>query len=145
LESLFDRARPFAGARFGSDPMQHAFGESALIAFLTHGILPHARLKTIQFRSGKVEPENVIFLLSLHDHEIELGMNALSQGYQATSLWILDLLYRLLMDAVGPVEPCAMEGLVLIDEIDMHLHPQWQVNLIPTLKKLFPRMQFVVT
>ena len=38
-----------------------------------------------------------------------------------------------------------MEGLVLIDELDLHLHPAWQVGLISALKRTLPRMQFVVT
>ncbi|HYO70352.1 MAG TPA: AAA family ATPase [Archangium sp.] len=38
-----------------------------------------------------------------------------------------------------------MEGLVLIDEIDLHLHPKWQLGLIPTLKRVFPKLQFIVT
>ena len=41
--------------------------------------------------------------------------------------------------------PKDMEGLVLIDEIDIHLHPTWQVHLIEALKATFPRLQFVVT
>ena len=48
-------------------------------------------------------------------------------------------------DAGKPVPLNEMEGLVLIDEIDIHLHPTWQVNLIEALKKTFPRLQFVVT
>jgi hypothetical protein len=35
--------------------------------------------------------------------------------------------------------------MVLIDELDLHLHPTWQVRLIPVLKRVFPRMQFIVT
>lgn len=38
-----------------------------------------------------------------------------------------------------------MHGCVLIDEIDLHLHPTWQVKLIPALKKVFPRLQFIAT
>ena len=38
-----------------------------------------------------------------------------------------------------------MEGLVLIDEIDLYLHPTWQARFIPALRRVFPRMQFVAT
>lgn len=34
---------------------------------------------------------------------------------------------------------------MLVDEIDVHLHPTWQVRLIPALKKVFPRLQFIAT
>lgn len=43
------------------------------------------------------------------------------------------------------VEAAEMEGLVLIDEIDLHLHPRWQVRLIPALKRVFPKLQFIAT
>jgi hypothetical protein len=38
-----------------------------------------------------------------------------------------------------------MEGLVLIDEIDLYLHPAWQVRLVGALRETFPRLQFVTT
>ncbi len=44
-------------------------------------------------------------------------------------------------DALMPNAP----GTVLIDEIDAHLHPEWQAKIIGNLKKLFPSVQFIVT
>ena len=38
-----------------------------------------------------------------------------------------------------------MSGIVLIDEIDLHLHPAWQRMVLPTLSKAFPNLQFIVT
>ncbi len=69
----------------------------------------------------------------------------LSQGYQATIAWIADLIGQMFWDAKRDIDLDKMEGLVLIDEIDIHLHPSWQVNLIQALKVTFPRIQFVVT
>ena len=37
------------------------------------------------------------------------------------------------------------EGVVLIDEIDLHLHPKWQKTIVPNLKDLFPNIQFILT
>jgi predicted ATP-binding protein involved in virulence len=37
------------------------------------------------------------------------------------------------------------EGIVLIDEIDLHLHPQWQRRFLPALVHTFPNLQFIVT
>ena len=37
------------------------------------------------------------------------------------------------------------EGIILIDEIDLHLHPQWQRRVLPALTKTFPNCQFIVT
>ena len=36
-------------------------------------------------------------------------------------------------------------GLVLIDEIDLHLHPKWQRQIVPALKRIFPKIQFFAT
>ena len=39
----------------------------------------------------------------------------------------------------------AHRGIVLIDEIDLHLHPKWQANVLPSLLRTFPELQFIVT
>ena len=71
---------------------------------------------------------------------------ALAHGYQSTIAWIADLVGHILLESpnsdLGPEE---FEGLVLIDEIDLYLHPKWQSQLIPALRKTFPKLQFVVT
>jgi predicted ATP-binding protein involved in virulence len=46
---------------------------------------------------------------------------------------------------VGDDNPIARYALVLIDEIDAHMHPYWQLKLIPLLRKCFPNVQFVAT
>lgn len=37
------------------------------------------------------------------------------------------------------------DGVVLIDEVDLHLHPSWQMHVVNDLQKAFPRIQFVMT
>jgi hypothetical protein len=69
----------------------------------------------------------------------------LSQGYQSVIAWLADLVGQILLEAGEPMEAADMEGTVLVDEIDLHLHPTWQVRLIPALKKVFPRLQFIAT
>lgn len=70
---------------------------------------------------------------------------ALSHGYQSSIAWIADLVGHIVLEANDPVAPSEMEGLVLIDEIDLYLHPTWQVTLIPALRKTFPKLQFIVS
>jgi hypothetical protein len=69
----------------------------------------------------------------------------LSQGYQAIIAWITDLLGHAALDAEKLVPPEELRGLVLIDELDLFLHPRWQVTLVKSLKALFPQVQFVTT
>jgi hypothetical protein len=70
---------------------------------------------------------------------------ALSHGYQSTVAWIADLIGHVLLESKTELETTEMEGLVLIDEIDLYLHPAWQARFIPALRRVFPRMQFVAT
>jgi AAA domain, putative AbiEii toxin, Type IV TA system len=75
----------------------------------------------------------------------------LSDAYLTTAGWFLDLLARWLHMARQeniPVKAnfmAEMRGLVLIDEIDLHLHPRLQIDIIPRTRKLIPQMSFVVT
>ena len=70
---------------------------------------------------------------------------ALSHGYQSTFAWIADLIGHVLLEAKTELRTTEMEGLVLIDEIDLYLHPTWQATFITALRKIFPRIQFVAT
>jgi hypothetical protein len=71
---------------------------------------------------------------------------ALGHGYQSTIAWIADLVGHILLEAKNTeLSPEEFEGLVLIDEIDLYLHPKWQARLIPALRKTFPKLQFVAT
>lgn len=70
---------------------------------------------------------------------------ALSHGYQSTIAWIADLIGHLLLESQEIPSTTEMEGLVLIDEIDLYLHPAWQATFITALRRVFPRIQFVAT
>jgi len=70
---------------------------------------------------------------------------ALSHGYQSTFAWISDLIGHILLEAKSPVSTVEMEGLVLLDEIDLYLHPTWQAQFVGALRRVFPKMQFVAT
>lgn len=73
-----------------------------------------------------------------------LPFHALGDGYRGTAGWFLDLCRRALIADRLPSSGSPM-GIVLIDEIDEHLHPAWQRQLIPMLRKRFPNLQFVGT
>ncbi len=72
-------------------------------------------------------------------------MSALSLGYQTTLAWAADLAWRLLKRYPGSPDPLAEPAVVLIDEIDLHLHPLWQLRIIDDLSATFPGTQFVAT
>jgi hypothetical protein len=75
----------------------------------------------------------------------DLPFQALSDGFRAYVGWIADLLYHLSMGASTSVQLLENRGVVLIDEVDLHLHPEWQQRVIPTLARALPNLQFILT
>ncbi|MDD9786684.1 AAA family ATPase [Priestia megaterium] len=71
-----------------------------------------------------------------------IPLNQLSSGYQNIIGITADIM-RFLFDnsSVGHMA----EGVVLIDELDAHLHPKWRLKIVDSLRKAFPNIQFIVT
>ena len=76
---------------------------------------------------------------------ITLPFRALSDGYRAYIGWIGDMLFHLCMGAGRGEKLVDTQGVVMVDEIDLHLHPEWQRVVIPTLAKELPNIQFIMT
>jgi hypothetical protein len=70
---------------------------------------------------------------------------ALSDGYKAFIGWISDLLGHLADVCPDDHALTDVSGIVLVDEIDLHLHPEWQRGVVHNLAQTFPRLQFVMT
>jgi hypothetical protein len=85
------------------------------------------------------------FSLDVGGRGLKLRATALSDGYQGMLAWITDLLGHAFLEFGRSTRPDELQGLVLLDEIDLHLHPTWQRRLVPLLKRIFPRLQFIVT
>jgi len=76
----------------------------------------------------------------------ELLVNQLSDGEKCLLALAGDLARRLAIANPNPdCNPLEGSGVVLIDEIELHLHPKWQRAIIPNLKKTFPNCQFIIT
>jgi hypothetical protein len=89
--------------------------------------------------------ESKRFTQKIGSQKLKLPATALSHGYQSTIAWIADLAGHVVLEAENEIRPRDMQGLVLIDELDLYLHPTWQVVLVSALRKTFPRIQFVAT
>ena len=72
-------------------------------------------------------------------------LSGLSLGYQTMLTWVLDLLLRLYERYPDSSDPLSEPGIVLIDELDLHLHPSWQREMMDYLTGCFPAIQFVAT
>jgi predicted ATP-binding protein involved in virulence len=74
-----------------------------------------------------------------------LLINQLSDGEKCLLAMVGDLARRLAIANPGLTDPLQGSGVVLIDEIELHLHPKWQREIIPALTRTFPNCQFIVT
>jgi energy-coupling factor transporter ATP-binding protein EcfA2 len=75
-----------------------------------------------------------------------LALKLLPRGLQAIIGWLGDLLMRLdRLPWVENLPPSKREFLLLLDEIDLHLHPAWQRRILPAVQKLFPKAQVIAS
>lgn len=74
-----------------------------------------------------------------------LAFSQLSSGEKMILMLVCDIARRLAIANPNVENALLGEGLVLIDEIELHLHPKWQRNITVALQKTFPNVQFIVT
>lgn len=74
-----------------------------------------------------------------------LTVNQLSDGEKCLMAMIGDLARRLAIANPGLDNPLTGKGIVMIDEIDLHLHPAWQRMVVPNLRSVFPNCQFLIS
>ncbi len=115
---------------FATDPDRH----QQVFSLLNKLLAPHVEL----LHSGEIES---LFRIDGAD----LPFQALSDGYRAYIGWIADLLYHLSMGAASGIQLLDRRGVVLIDEVDLYLHPEWQQRVIPTMARALPNLQFILT
>lgn len=73
-------------------------------------------------------------------------VSQLSDGFRSMVGLVSDIAYRIAILNPNIKDSCKITpGIVLIDEIDLHLHPKWQRKIVPLLKDLFPNFQFIAT
>lgn len=82
-----------------------------------------------------------------HDQHGQLKVDQLSDGIRNMVAMVGDIAHRCykLNAHQGHEAPRLTHGIVMIDEVDMHLHPVWQQTIVPDLMDAFPEIQFIVT
>lgn len=76
---------------------------------------------------------------------MQVPFRSLSDGYRAFIAWVADLLYHVCYGCPSGKRLVESSGVVLVDEIDLHLHPKWQMQVVSTVARALPRMQFILT
>ncbi len=82
------------------------------------------------------------------EHGSYLSFDSLSEGYKSIIIFVVDLIYRLVHDDNDDDEKTNVldkKAVVLVDEIELHIHPRWQMNLVKKLRNNFPNIQFFFT
>ncbi len=75
----------------------------------------------------------------------QLRIEQLSDGYKIVTAMVADIASRMAEANPDMDDPLQSNGIVLIDEVDLHLHPKWQRTIIGSLTKTFPNIQFIVS
>ena len=138
--------------------VQSLFSDGYPLIWLSHW-LPElrrknpGRFKQVCNRINDVLPEEISvpaetdesgeYLFLQHDALVPFA--ALSDGCRAFIGWVADMLHHLCYGCPKDVKLVDNCGIVLVDEIDLHLHPEWQRTVLPQLAKTFPNIQFIVT
>lgn len=94
---------------------------------------------------GNIEIEVSAKGVKFKERESEVTFEQLSDGYRSVLIWVCDLIERL-----SEVQPEAkkleeFKGIVLIDEIELFLHPNWKYRVVRDLRSWFPGIQFILT
>ena len=106
-----------------------------------HLLRPLDGFTAIHSRKPPDRSERTLFLVK---DGAEVPFDSLAGGEQAFFLLAADLARRLMLESPDtPIDEA--QGIVCIDEIELHLHPAWQKKILRTLMDTFPACQFVVT
>ncbi len=85
------------------------------------------------------------YRLIIQKGDTNIDFDQLSSGEKSFFVLVGDLARRLAIANPKSDDPLDGQGIVLIDEIDLHLHPSWQRKAIPKLRSLFPNIQWVIS
>jgi predicted ATP-binding protein involved in virulence len=97
---------------------------------------PRIMTRPLRFVMDRVEADGT---------QHELRIEQLSEGYKIVIAMVADLAARMAEANPWMENPLGSDGIVLIDEVDLHLHPKWQRSILQDLHRVFPNVQFLVT
>jgi len=152
LTVLYDAEEILQNLDYAAAKKEYKGRENALLLKVKHllaQVLPDPKIKDardIEINAPKMvststEPSGV----RINTFSGLVPLSALSLGYRTTLAWTTDLAWRLFSHYPKSSNPLAEPAVVLVDEIDLHLHPLWQRTIMDHLTDLFPRVQFIAT
>jgi hypothetical protein len=112
---------------------------------LLKDLLPEDDIQDITFKAIELSSARQRIAVHVKTPYGEVQLRALSLGYRTLMAWMIDLAVQLFARYPASQQPLHEPAVVLIDEIDLHLHPKWQRQLFEGLSAKFPNVQFIVT
>lgn len=83
--------------------------------------------------------------MKIDKQKVSLNVSQMSDGEKCTLALFGDLARRLTLANPNKKNPLLGAGIVLIDEIELHMHPSWQRKVLSVLRETFPNIQFIIT
>lgn len=134
VQNLFEHTHPLANVeRYLCDKDQVTDDRFDLLATSLKGLLPvdsEAKIKrTKSYMSSKVNDKN-------------MSLSELSDGYKSVLALAMDIMFHLTNSSFDME---SAQGLVMVDELELHLHPRWKIRIVEQLRTLFPRVRFITS
>ena len=114
--------------------------------------IPDGQLNAVREALGQVSPDFSNFKVSRNPRDFymqkdgqQFSINQLSDGEKCYLTLVGDIARMLAMTNGGETNPLEGKGCVMIDEVDLHLHPVWQSEIIGRLTQIFKGCQFIIT
>jgi len=100
-----------------------------------------------QMKNPRIETRPLRFVVDrvIDNREVTFRIDQLSDGYKIVLSMVMDISARMAEANPHLPNPNESEALIMIDEVDLHLHPRWQQTILVDLQKAFPNVQFIVT
>jgi len=133
--SAFERWMVYLDYRIAKDKDKEATRQKELGIAAINKLLP----ELVSFDSVTAEGR-ILFDVD----GVKVPTISLSDGYRSVLALAGDLVWRLIQSFPDSKDPLKEEGVVLIDELDIHLHPMWQRDIAVWLREQFPNLQFIV-
>jgi len=100
-----------------------------------------------QMKNPRIETRPLRFVVDkiIDNRKVTFRIDQLSDGYKIVLSMVMDISARMAEANPHLENPNNSEALIMIDELDLHLHPRWQQTILTDLQKAFPHAQFIVT
>lgn len=139
IQSLFNADAPLVSLTNWAMDLDYTSGGSQLK--IVRDALNHFLVENVKFKN--IDREKGALMFTTPDGIVPLEQ--LSDGYQNVAAWVGDLMYNITTTFKDYKDPLKARGVLLIDEVDLHLHPRWQRKLHEFLTSKLPNFQIIVT